>query len=150
MMQADKASTEFSTIAVRGISYPALTDRRTNITVIFDPDTYLPYLIRSYEDHQIFGRSTNDYVVYNYTTAAGIQVPQRIKTVYNEDYLLLDSIFGSVEVNPSFPTGFFSGLPAAEINQTVNGLPPTPPTPSDEYGEAEIFESRYDFVPPND
>ena len=142
-MQANKAALESSIILVRKMSYPALTDKSTNISVLFDPDTFLPYLIRSYEDHQIFGLSSNDYVVYNYTKSAGVQVPQRIKVVYNEDNLLMDSIIGNVEMNPRFSPGFFSGIPAAAINQTLGGLSPTPPMLSDEYGEAEIFESRY-------
>lgn len=124
------------------MSYPAITDPGLNITVAFRPDTFLPYLIRSYENHSIYGRSSNDYVVSNYTTVAGVKFPRRIKVVYNEDNLLVDTLIGDVKINPPFPLGFFDGLPESQINQTAFKSPPVPAEPSKQYDEAEVFENR--------
>ena len=131
-----------STLVVRDVPYPAVTDTDLNITIAFRPDTFLPYIIRSYEYHDIFGKSSNDFVVYNYTEVAGVQFPRRIKIVYNEDSLLLDTLIDTVEVNPSFPSGFFQGLPSSQVHETAFKIPPAPAAPSVEYGEAEVFENR--------
>lgn len=132
-----------STLTVRGNHYPALTDHELNITVAFRPDTFLPYIVRSYEDHKIFGKSANDFVIYNYTAVAGIQFPRRIKIMYNEDELLLDTLIDDIKVNPSFPAKFFDGFPESQIKNTAFALPSTPAAPSVEYGEAEVFELSY-------
>ena len=131
-----------STLLVRDVSYPAVTDTDLNITIAFRPDTFLPYIIRSYEYHEIFGESVNDFVIYNYTEVAGVHFPRRVKIVYNEDNLLLDTIIDTIEVNPSFPPDFFQGLPSSRVNETVFKIPPVPAKPSVEYGEAEVFEFR--------
>ncbi|RBQ72874.1 hypothetical protein FVER14953_20555 [Fusarium verticillioides] len=47
-------------------------------------DTKLPYIIRSYEYHGIYGNSTQDLVVYNYTTVDGVKFPGRFKIMYNK------------------------------------------------------------------
>ena len=125
-----------------GIEYPALRDAYLNMTVLFDPGTYLPHIIRVYEDHHIFGNSTNDYVVYNYTTVAGVKFPRRFKLMYNEDNLLIDFLVDIINVNPSFPAGFFDGLPENQINNTILQIPRVPAMGSAVYGDAEVFENR--------
>ena len=131
-----------STLLVRHIPYPAITDTDLNITIAFRPDTFLPYIIRSNEYHHIFGKSVNDFVIYNYTEVAGVQFPRRVKIVYNEDNLLLDTIIDTVEANQSFPTDFFQGLPLSRVNGTALKRTPAPEKHSVEYGEAEVFEIR--------
>lgn len=139
-------NTAASTLVVRDIPYPAVTDTDLNITIAFRPDTFLPYIIRSYEYHDIFGKSSNDFVVYNYTEVAGVQFPRRIKIVYNEDSLLLDMLIDTVEVNPSFSPEFFQGLPSSQVNETAFKIPPVPAAPSVEYGEAEVFENSQNML----
>ena len=143
MMQANRNSLNTSMVQVRKNNYPAITDNKLNLTVLLDPVTYLPYTIRAYEDHLIYGRSANDLVVYNYTSVAGVQLPQRIKIMYNEENMLLDMLTGPPKANPTFPAGYFDGLPVSEVKNTFLQVPPSPPTPSKEYGEAEVFEFRY-------
>ena len=122
-------------------NHPALTDASTNITVIFDPHTFLPTRVRVYEDHQIFGRSTNDILLYNYTVIDGISFAQNVKLLYNEDLMILEMLYESFNVNPVFPPNFFSGLSIALINQTVLGLPPKAAEVSNLYNSAEVFDS---------
>lgn len=131
-----------SQISVRSVDFPAVIDHILNLTVIFDPLTYLPYLVRAYEDHAIFGPSTNDLVLYNYTVVEGVSFPRRIKIMYNEQNMLFDTIIGDIEVNPTFPPNYFDGVSVSEINSTEAQLPPTKPMPSVEYGDAEVTEFR--------
>jgi hypothetical protein len=122
--------------------FPAVTDHSLNITVVFDPETFLPYLIRSYENHLIFGNSTNDYVLTNYTESEGVQFPRLVQIMYNENNILLHSLRDNIIVNPTFGDNFFAGLPLSQINQTFSQLPPSAPASSTEYGAAEIFENK--------
>jgi hypothetical protein len=117
MMQANSAFTTASTTTVRDLQYPSVTDNSLNLTVIFDPSTHLPYLIRGYEDH-IFGKSSNDFVVYNYTSIGEVNIPHRIKAMHNEQHMLLDTIYDNTEINPAFPSGYFEGMPTAEVAST--------------------------------
>ena len=117
-MQANGHSLNASVVQVRKNNYPAITDNKLSLTVLLDPVTYLPYTIRAYEDHLICDRSTNDLVVYNYTSVAGVQLPQRIKIMYNEENMLLDMLTGPPKANPTFPAGYFDGLPVNEVKNT--------------------------------
>jgi hypothetical protein len=109
-------------------------DAVLDVTIIFDPSSHLPYIIRSYEDNNVLGPSTSDLQVYNYTLIDGIMFPQRFVWVYNgavlEDFLVSDII-----VNPDFPAGYFDGLPA-----NAPGLPRVAPQKSAAYGHAELGE----------
>lgn len=145
MMDANSESLTTADVEVRGVSHPSITDESRNLTVILEPVTMLPYIIRAYEDHSIYGPSTNDFVVYNYTSLEGLQLPRRVKYMYNEVNMLFDSIIGDVQINPPFPSGYFDGLPLADISETTLGLPPSSPMSSQEYGDAEVFEFRSVF-----
>jgi hypothetical protein len=137
---------EALTITSHGLKYPALRDAYLSITVAFDPVTYLPHIIRAYEAHKIYGNSTNDFVVYNYTTINNVKFPQRIKLLYNEDSLLQDLLIDTIEVNPTFPDNYFEGLPASEIKNTFFQSPPQNPATSTEFGDAEIFEQTMNLL----
>lgn len=108
-------------------------DPELDITIIFDPLSHLPYIIRSYEDNNVFGRSTSDLQIYNYTLVDGVMFPQRFVWVYN-GAVLEDFVVSDIIVNPGFPADYFDGLPA-------NTLPPrAPPRKDPEYGHAELGE----------
>jgi hypothetical protein len=113
-----------------------VTDRSFNITVIFDPESFLPYLVRSHEDHLIFGPSTNDYALTNYTEIGGIQFPRLVQIMYNENNLLLHSLRDNITINPTFGDSFFNGIPLSQIGSTFSLLPPSAPVVSAEYGAA--------------
>ena len=121
--------------------HPALVNSALNLTVVFDPDTYLPTRVRAYENHKIFGPSTNDILLYNYTEIQGTHFARNVKLLYNEDLMLQEMLFDSITINATFPSNFFTGLPYNTINQTIFGLPPTPAAFSELYDTAEVFES---------
>jgi hypothetical protein len=141
MMQANSAFTTASMITIRDLQYPSVTESSLNLTVIFDPTTHLPYLIRVYEDHHIFGHSSNDFVVYNYTSVGGVQIPRRIEVYYNDQHMLLDTLYDNIEINPSFASEYFEGIPTVEVANTELGLMPSPAMVEAEYGDAEVFEN---------
>ncbi|KAK5163002.1 uncharacterized protein LTR77_011057 [Saxophila tyrrhenica] len=125
--------------------HPAVTDDSLNLTVIFDPETYLPARVRAYEDHPILGPSTNDVLLYNYTMVDGISLPQNIKLLYNEDLMLQEIQLNNFKINPSFPPTQFQGLPPAITNQTVSGAPPSPALYPEFATPAQIFEFSQNF-----
>ena len=141
-MQASKRTLTAFNVDINNVgSHPAIHDWSTNLTVIFDPNTYLPSRVRAYEDHQIFGPSTSDYLLYNYTELNRVQFPRNIKLLYNEDLMLQEILVDSIDLNPQFPAGFFEGLPESAINETLFGLSPASPRTSELYNTAEVWES---------
>jgi hypothetical protein len=56
MMQANSAFTTASTITVRDLQYPSVTDNNLNLAVIFDPSTHPSYLIQAYEEQPFVHR----------------------------------------------------------------------------------------------
>jgi hypothetical protein len=142
-MQANSQSTSAENITYHETGpFPAVTDISLNITVIFDPESFLPYLVRSYEDHLIFGPSTNDYVLTNYTEIGGIKFPRLVQIIYNENSLLLHSLRDTITINPTFDVGFFDGIPLSQIGSTFSLSLPSAPVLSTEYGAAEVFENK--------
>lgn len=142
---ADGTLTTSSVTINDGKTHPAITDSSLNLTVIFDRKTYLPSRIRAYEDHPILGRSTNDIVLYNYTTVGGVAFAQNVKLLYNEDLMLQEIYLDTFAINPSLEANFFEGLPLAITNQTVSGAPPAPAVYSDFFNPAQIFEFSQNF-----
>ena len=70
-------------------------------------------------------------------------MPRRIKLMYNEDVMLIDTLIDRIDVNPAFAPDFFQGLPLDQISNTELMIPPLAPQASAQYGDAEVFENRY-------
>lgn len=83
-------------------------DLSLNISVLFDPDTYLPFAIRTYEDHPFFGPSTNDLRVYDYIRVDGLMIPRHFKIIYNNKRLITDFLADEVSVNFDVEPSFFN------------------------------------------
>lgn len=141
-MAASTSSLTASNMTVNNVvSNPALHDSSTNLTVIFDSETYLPSRIRAYEDHLILGPATSDLILYNYTETEGIMFARNTKLLYNSDVMLQEILYDSITVNPKLSDDFFAPLPPAIANQTLFAIPPTVPEASELYGAAEVFEN---------
>ncbi|KAI1009833.1 hypothetical protein LB504_003014, partial [Fusarium proliferatum] len=85
------------------------------ITMVFDASSHLPHIIRTDENHMIYGPSTNDLYVSQYKAIEGIKFPHMFQTVYNSTTQKLDAtleefIVEEITINPKFPKDFFSGL----------------------------------------
>ncbi|KAJ4204257.1 hypothetical protein NW767_004449 [Fusarium falciforme] len=108
--------TKATEVEVNGVKMPAVYDPVFDITVIFDTHTHLPHIVRTIEDHMIYGRSTSDLYLSDYKAVKGIKFPHLVQTVYNStaeklDATLEDYIIGEITVNPKFSRNFFQGLP---------------------------------------
>lgn len=131
---------ESQALKERGTYTQAVHDETTGISILFDPDTHLPHIIRSYEDHPFFGPSTHDLLVYNYTEVDGAQFPQRFKTVYNNKHVIGDYAADQVLTTVDQVQDFFS--------RPGNGTVPegSVPTRDPEYSFAEIGETSANFL----
>ncbi|EXL73131.1 hypothetical protein FOPG_11475 [Fusarium oxysporum f. sp. conglutinans race 2 54008] len=94
---------------------PIVRDPSRELTVIFDPKTSLPYIIRTIEDHPIYGESTKDLYLSSYKVVQGIKFAHTVQTIYNSttqglNAVLEDFIIDKVILNPSFPSKFFDGI----------------------------------------
>ncbi|KAL5093626.1 hypothetical protein Trisim1_010357 [Trichoderma cf. simile WF8] len=116
----------------------AVHDFDLDITVIFDAYTHYPKIIRSFEDHAIFGNTTQDLELSNYAEVSGIQFPHRRMVLYNGSAILEDTTVSRVSVNPTFSPGFFDGLAANETETRS-----APPKRIAGYTHAEIGEYWY-------
>jgi len=114
IMASHSDATSPGTALLNNVSFPAVRGNILGLTVLFNPD--LPYVIRAYESHAIFGNSTNDMIVYSYTTANGMKFPERVKIIYNEANLLVDALFSEPTLNPTISVGFFDDLSMSVVN----------------------------------
>ncbi|KAF9878639.1 hypothetical protein CkaCkLH20_04131 [Colletotrichum karsti] len=125
-----------------GVELAGVHDNALNLTVLFDPVTNLPYIIRSYEDHPFFGASTHDLLVHDYTEVNGVQIPQRFKTIYNGKHLTGDYRADQIDINGGLTEDFFA----------VPGNSPVPesgvPVRDPQYSFAEIGETAAGFLWP--
>lgn len=95
-------------LRLAGLTAKLVHDASLGITVLFDPQSNLPNIIRSYEQHPFFGPSTHDLVVSKYIAIDGVQLPSRFKTVYNNKHLIGDYRADEVLVNSPLADGLFS------------------------------------------
>ncbi|KAH7116419.1 hypothetical protein EDB81DRAFT_668834 [Dactylonectria macrodidyma] len=123
-----------------GIELPGVHDESIGLTILFHPDTKLPYIIRSYEDHPFFGPSTHDLLVYNYVEVDGVEFPRRFKTIYNNKHVIADYAADQVLSNLELEEGFFSRPGTGTVPED------SIPTRDPEYGFAEIGETASNFV----
>ncbi|KAF4446985.1 hypothetical protein F53441_9456 [Fusarium austroafricanum] len=102
-------------VNINGIDFPAVLDTYYQITVIMDPNTYLPYIVRRAEEHPIYGSSTKDFYLSSYKKVQGIMFPHTIQTIYNSttqnlNAVLEDFVIDWVTVDPQWPKNFFKTL----------------------------------------
>ncbi|KAL2686906.1 hypothetical protein Neosp_004449 [[Neocosmospora] mangrovei] len=113
---------------------PMLLRNTLNISVLLDDHTNLPYLIRSYEHHGLFGPSTKDLFVSDYVTVNGVKFPRRFQTIYNRKHVLTEYAAETVSVTATTPNRFMGPL--------GRPLPAQLPRRDTSYGFAEIGESH--------
>jgi hypothetical protein len=134
LLEIEKHSPSYATVVFRNTTYPAIEDKQTNITVVLQPDSHLPFLIRTYEDHPIFGPTSKDLQLYNYKEVDGVQFPHSQKTIYGEDAIIDETDITKVTTNVNFEQDFFDGLDESE------GTSPSPPMQIPTYSHALLGE----------
>ncbi|KAI9148722.1 hypothetical protein HJFPF1_10764 [Paramyrothecium foliicola] len=122
-----------------GKHYPAVCDHESQITVVFDPESHLPFLIRSFEDHPVFGQISKDLHLLDYTEVDGLMFPRSQKTFYKGDAIVEETEITRITVNPLFPQRFFDGL---RTNETTSSPSPPMKIPSYDHGLLGQFWSN--------
>lgn len=114
----------------------------SELSIIVNATSHIPYKIRALERHATFGNSTNDLLLSNYSTVSfggnsslGLLLPHRLQTVFNSADILEDVKLDSITINPTFERGFFDPLPVSD-KQT----PPQSPKQSNVYPRSEVHE----------
>ncbi|KAH7325578.1 hypothetical protein B0I35DRAFT_493444 [Stachybotrys elegans] len=114
--------------------YMDLHDNRLNLTIALDPESFLPFIVRSFEDHPIRGLTFKDLQLYDYTEVEGIKFPRQQKMLY-DDSTIEETVVSRIRVNPAFDAEFFQGL---DPNATTTV--PSPPEQAPDYGHALLGE----------
>ncbi|RBA21072.1 hypothetical protein FPRO05_07386 [Fusarium proliferatum] len=115
----DHHGTEAIEVLINGIKTAAVYDPILEITMVFDASSHLPHIIRTDENHMIYGPSTNDLYVSQYKAIEGIKFPHTFQTVYNSTTQKLDAtleefMVEEITINPRFAKDYFSGLSERE------------------------------------
>jgi len=128
------------------VDYPTLRHPELNLELLVNNGTWLPYAVRSTENHWIYALSTSDIVFSNYAPvnfgqSRTIQYPRRVQTVYNDLYIVEDVVNENITVNPQYEDNFFTAAPP-EVPAGVSGDPysPHPPHTDNEYSRSEVHE----------
>jgi hypothetical protein len=139
---SQNASLIASTITnpLRNVTLPTLTDPASSITLVFNATSYAPYMVRTFEEHAIFGNSTSDVLLSNYqpiemSNNRTILQPHRFQTIWNSAETLEDVLIESIIINPGYPEEFFL--------MHSNFSSPTPksnPAGSEDYTRGEVHE----------
>ena len=114
-----------------GVTLQAMDHPTLNLTLLVNNG--LPHMVRSYEQHRIFGNSTNDVVFSNYSTFGSVLLPQRIQTTYNTFNMIEDMFLDNITLNPRWPSGYFE---PDSSNSTLMA-----PSQSTDYPRSEVHES---------
>lgn len=128
------------------VDYPTLSYPKLNLQLLVHNGTWLPYAVRSSENHGVYGQSTNDVVFSNYGQvnfgqSRTIWYPKRIQTIYNDIYTLEDTVVDTITVNPQFPTDFFKAVPQnAPTGALGDPYHPHAPHTDNEYPRSEVHE----------
>ncbi|KAK5996230.1 hypothetical protein PT974_04661 [Cladobotryum mycophilum] len=114
----------------------------SELSLVVNMTSYVPYKIRSYEQHATFGNSTNDVLFSNYSAVSvkaqpklSFLLPFRLQTIYNSATVLEDVKLDSISINPIFKSGFFDPVPEPDGHSS-----PQAPQQSVIYPRSEVHE----------
>ncbi|CVL03817.1 uncharacterized protein FMAN_14980 [Fusarium mangiferae] len=125
-------SSEYREVDINGIKFPAVYSNLDKLLLIVDPETYLPYIVRSEEQHPIYGNATKDVYLSNYKEVQGIKFPHTVQTIYSStsqrlSVVLEDFVIDKINVTAKFSDNFFDLVPHG---QKVNISEKPPDVPS--------------------
>ncbi|EWG51806.1 hypothetical protein FVEG_10687 [Fusarium verticillioides 7600] len=110
-------------------------ERESNLEkllIVVNSETYLPYIVRSEEQHPIYGNATKDVYLSNYRDVQGIKFPHTIQTIYSSssqrlNVVLEDFVIGKINATAKLGDNFFDLVPHG---QKVNISEKHPDVPS--------------------
>ncbi|KPM43977.1 hypothetical protein AK830_g2647 [Neonectria ditissima] len=108
-------STQISKTTIKEVEMLSVHDSDLGLTVIFDPSSSLPHIVRASESHAIYGASTFDLYLTNYKSIDGLKFPHQVQSVYNAssqnlDAVIEDYIIEQITLNPNFSSTFFDRI----------------------------------------
>ncbi|KAL5590457.1 hypothetical protein FOBRF1_014014 [Fusarium oxysporum] len=129
-IRQSKSSEEYE-VDINGIKFPAVYSNLDKLLLIVDPETYLPYIIRTEEQHPIYGCATKDVYLSNYKEVQGIKFPHTIQTIYNSSsqrlgVVLEDFVIDKINATAEFPKDFFDPGPDGQnriMQKKTPGVP---------------------------
>ncbi|KAK7408439.1 hypothetical protein QQX98_009366 [Neonectria punicea] len=112
-------STHFSKTTINMVEMVSVHDSDLGLTVIFDPSSNLPYIVRTSENHAIYGASTFDLYLTNYKSVDGLKFPHQVQSVYNTssqnlNAVIEDYMIEQITPNPDFSSSYFDGISEEE------------------------------------
>lgn len=140
MARAPAAVTALDPITLAGTSYPALRydmapiGSQTEVAdwqfiVLFDPDTHLPFRIRTIDGDPIQGSIPFDLELSDWREVEGIKLPFKRLHLHNER-LLIDTELSAVTINPDLgpdtfdmPEAAYAVTARASVTEAVSGIP---------------------------
>ncbi|KAL6917141.1 hypothetical protein FSST1_008636 [Fusarium sambucinum] len=111
----NSTSVSVRNLEINGVYFQAVQDSQQGITVVMDPKSDLPYIVRTTESHPIYGIATKDLYLSDYKEVEGIKFPRLVQTIYNSSSQRLSAVLEDfrieeVTLNPDFPAGYFDGI----------------------------------------
>ncbi|PCD34633.1 hypothetical protein AU210_007232 [Fusarium oxysporum f. sp. radicis-cucumerinum] len=108
-------------VLINGIKTPAVYDPVLEITIIFDASSHLPHIIRTEENHMIYGPSTNDLNLSQYKAIEGITFPTR-KGFFPKDAPKRTEGLGHTHILEFSSNMLWSGPGSGIGNNTVDSI----------------------------
>ncbi|KAK4961420.1 hypothetical protein LTR10_001910 [Elasticomyces elasticus] len=128
--------------------YTTFDDHHLDLSLLVDPESNIPRIIRAYEVHEVYGLSTSDLLLSEYRKVSSMEdpalvLPHRLQTIYNSEYLLEDFLLDDIIINPGIQASFFDGQPAPanpDDPSSNQGMSPERPAQSSQYPRSEVHE----------
>ncbi|KAG5785911.1 hypothetical protein H9Q73_000492 [Fusarium xylarioides] len=125
-------SSEEREVDINGIKFPAVYSSLDKLLLVVDPETYLPYIVRSEEQHPIYGNATKDVYLSNYNEVQGIKFPHTFQTIYRSSsqrlsVVLEDFVIDKIDASPKFRDDFFDLVPHGQ-KVNISEKPPNVPS----------------------
>ncbi|KAG9495040.1 hypothetical protein J7337_013271 [Fusarium musae] len=124
-------SSEEREVDISGIKFPAVYRNLDKLLVVVNSETYLPYIVRSEEQHPIYGNATEDVYFSNYRDVQGIKFPHTIQTIYSSssqrlNVVLEDFVIDKINATAKLGDNFFDLVPHSQkvnISEKPPGVP---------------------------
>ncbi|KAF5601782.1 hypothetical protein FPANT_1646 [Fusarium pseudoanthophilum] len=99
-------------VNINGIKFPAVYSKLDKLLVVVNSETYLPYIVRSEEQHPIYGNASKDVYLSNYKEVEGVKFPHTIQTIYNSssqrlNVVLEDFVIDKINATAKLGGNFF-------------------------------------------
>jgi len=112
------------TAPLTNVTLPTLIDSASSIILVLNATSYAPYLVRTFEEHAIFGISTSDVLLSNYqlieiSNNRTILQPHHFQTIWNSAETLEGVLTESIIVKTGYPEKSLSMPQSPKTNAKI-------------------------------